>query len=92
MGQQLGLEPVHRGGERRAPVLPLWRTNQAERRVGGESYRVVKVFVARQAAVDRLAQEVRQPELRVQPLAGVTQVLGDDGVQTEAFIQLMYQN
>ena len=29
---------------------------------------------------------------RVQPLAGVTQVLGDDGVQTEAFIQLTYQN
>ena len=24
MGQQLSLEPVHRGGERRAPVPPLW--------------------------------------------------------------------
>ena len=92
MRQQLGLEPVQRGGERRAPVPPLWRTHQAERRVGGESYRVVQVFVARQAAVDRLAQEVRQPALRVQPLAGVTQVLGDDGVQTEACIQLTYQN
>ena len=37
-------------------------------------------------------EEIGQSELRVQPLAGVTQVLGDDGVQTEAFIQLTYQN
>ena len=54
--------------------------------------RVVEVFVARQAAVDRLPQEIRQRELRVQSVAGVAQVLGDDRLQAEAFIQLADQN
>jgi hypothetical protein len=53
---------------------------------------VVEVFVACQAAVDRLSQEIRQRELGVQPVAGVAQVRGDDRPQPEAFVQFADQN
>lgn len=63
------------------------------RNVGSvESLRVVEVFVARQAAVDRLPQEIRQRKLGVQSAAGVAQVFGDDRPQPEAFVQLADQN
>ena len=91
-GQQFGLEPMQGGRQRRAPVPPRRRSHQAKRRIGRETLRVVEVLVARQAAVHRLPQEVGQPELRVQSVAGVAQVLGDDRVQPEAFIQLADQN
>jgi hypothetical protein len=39
-----------------------------------------------------LPQEVRQLELRVQSVAGIAQVLGDDRLKTEAFTQLTDQN
>jgi hypothetical protein len=39
-----------------------------------------------------LPQEIRQRELRVQSVAGVAQVLGDDRLQPEAFVQLTDQN
>ena len=79
---------MQRRGQRRTPVPPFRRSDQAKRRIGRETGRVVEVFVARQAAVDRLPQEIRQRELRVQSVAGVAQVLGDDRLQPEAFIQL----
>ena len=44
---------------------------------GRETLRVVEVFVARQAAVHRLPQEIGQPELRVPSVASVVQVRGD---------------
>jgi len=47
---------------------------------------------ARQATVDRLPQEIPQRELRVQSVAGVAQMRGDDRPQPEAFIQLADQN
>ena len=47
--------------------------------------RVVEVFVAREPTVDRLPQEIHQAELRVQPLSGVAQVLGDECRQAQAF-------
>ena len=56
------------------------------------AHRVVEVFVAREPAVDRLPQEVRQAELRVQPLSGVAQVFGDECLQPQAYIQLAHQN
>ena len=90
--QQLGLEPMQRRGQRRTPVPPLRRSDQAKRRIGRETGRVVEVFVAGQAAVDRLPQEIGQRELRVQSVAGVAQVLGDDRLQPEAFVQLADQN
>ena len=73
-GQHLRLEPLERGRERRTPVPPLWGGNEAERRIGRETRRVVEVLVTREAAVDRLPQEIRQSELRVQSVAGVAEV------------------
>jgi hypothetical protein len=55
----------------------LLRTNQAERRILRKPRRVVDILIAREAAVDRLAQQVRQPELRVLPASRVHRVLGD---------------
>src|SRR4051794_9864197 len=83
---------MERGRQRRTPVLPLWGANEAERRIGRETRRVVEVFVTRQAAVDRLPQEIRQSELRVQSVAGVAQVPGDDRLKPEAFVQFADQN
>ena len=91
MGQQLGLEPVQRRWQRRTPVPAFRRPNQTKRRVRRHAHCVVEVFVAREPAVDRLPQEIRQAELRVQPLSGVVQVLGDECLQPQAFIQLAHQ-
>ena len=44
--QQLGLEQVQRRGQRRAPVPPRRRADQAERGIGRESRRVVQVCIA----------------------------------------------
>ena len=43
-------------------------------------------------AVHRLPQEIGQRELRVESVAGVAQMLTDDRLQPEAFIQLADQN
>ena len=59
---------------------------------GWQSLHVIEIPIAGQAAVDRLPQQIRQPELRVQAVAGVAQVFCDDRLQTEAFIQLANQN
>ncbi len=85
-GQQLGLELMQRRGQGRTPIPPRRRSDQPKRRIGREACRVVEVFVARQAAVDRLPQEIRQPDLRIQSVAGVAQVLGDNRLQPEPFI------
>ena len=92
LGQQLGLEPVQRRRQRRAAVPELWRPDEAKRRVRRHAHRVVEVFVAREPAVDRLPQEIRQAELRIQPPSGVAQVLVDERLQPQAFIQLAHQN
>ena len=64
----------------------------AERGIGRATLRVVEVFVARQAAVHRLPQEIGQPELRVQSVTRVAQVRGDDPRKAKAFIQLTNQD
>ena len=92
LGQQLGLEPVQRRRQRRAAVPELWRPDEAKRRVRRHAHRVVEVFVARKPAIDRLPQEIRQAELRIQPPSGVAQVLVDERLQPQAFIQLAHQN
>ena len=51
-----------------------------------------RFFVAREPAVDRLAQEIGQGELRVQALSRVAQVFRDERLQPQAFIQLAYQD
>ena len=91
-GQQLGLEPMQRRGQRRTPVPPFRGSDQPKRRVGRETSGVIEVFVAGQAAVDRLPQKIGQPELGVQSAAGVAQVPGDDRLKPEAFVKLADQN
>ncbi len=91
LGQQLCLEPVQRRCQRRTTVPQLWRPDQPKCRVRRHAHRVVEVFVASEPAVDRLPQEIRQAELGVQPLSGVAQVLGDECLQPQAFIQLAHQ-
>ena len=92
MGQRLCLNPMQRRCQRRTPVPELWRPDDAKCRVRRHARRVIEVFVAREPAVDRLPEEIRQAELRVQPLSGVAQVLGDECLQPQAFIQLAHQN
>src|SRR5262249_28979599 len=63
--EDVGLEPVERGGERDARVSSLPRCQHPKRGVLGQSFRVVRVLVAGQAPVDGLAKEIRQGELVV---------------------------
>ena len=77
--------------QRRTPVPELWRPDETECRVRRHARRVVEVFVAREPAVDRLPEEIRQTELGVQPMSGIAQVLGDECLQPQAFIQLAHQ-
>src|ERR1022692_2080509 len=64
------------------------RTDQSERRVRCESFGLVEVLVARQAAADRLPQQIGQRELLVQALSRVAQVFFDELLQTQSLIQL----
>ena len=90
--QQLGLEPMQRRRQGRTAVPDLGRPDETKCRVRRHAHRIVEVFVAREPAVDRLSQEIRQAELGVQALSGVAQVLGDECRQPQAFIQLAHQN
>ena len=92
LGQQLCLEPMQRRCQRGTPVPELWRPDETKCRVRRHAHRVVEVFGAREATVDRLPREIRQAELRVHPLSGVAQELGDECRQPQAFIQLAHQN
>ena len=90
-GQQLSLEPMQRRGQRRTAVPERWRPDEPKCWVRRHAHRIVEVFVAREPAVDRLSQEIRQAELGVQALSGLAQVLGDECRQPQAFIQLAHQ-
>jgi hypothetical protein len=78
--EDVRLEPVERGGEGDARLPPLARGQHPKRRVLGQPSRVVGVFVPGQA-VDRLAKEIRQGELRVVSGARISQVPLDQGVK-----------
>ena len=91
-GQQVGLEPMQRRCQRRTPVPALWRPDETKGRVRCHTHRVVDVFVAREPAVDRLPEEIRQTELGVHALSGVAQVRRDECLQPQAFIPLAHQN
>jgi len=92
LGQQLSLEPVQGRGQHRAPVPNPLRIDQTERRIGCQSFGVVEVLVARQAAVDRLPQQIGQRELLVQASSRVAQLFLDELLQTQSLIQLTNQN
>ncbi len=79
-------------GQRRTPVPDFLRTDQSERRVRCQSFGVVEILVARQAAVDRLPQQIGQRELLVLALSRVAQLLLDEFLQTQSLIQLSNQN
>ena len=53
---------------------------------------IVDILIARNAAVDGLAQQVRQRKLRVLPVPRVGQVLGDEITEAQTFVQLAHQN
>jgi hypothetical protein len=64
---------------------------QPERRILREPPGVVEILIACDAAVDGLAQQVRQRELRVLPLARVNQVLGNEIPEVLMFVQFAHQ-
>ena len=53
---------------------------------------VVDIFIARNPAVDRLAQQVRQRKLRVLAVPRVGQVARDEITEAQTFLQLTNQN
>jgi len=82
LSEHLRFEPVQRGGERDAGLSSLTRGQHPKRRIHGQPLRVVGVLVARQAAIDRLAEEIHQRELPVAPAARIGEVsLGDSPSQ-----------
>src|ERR1035441_4706647 len=83
--QYLGLKPMEPGGKRRAAIPDLLRANQAKGWVLGKALRVVEIFITGQAAVDRLAQQIRQRQLRIPAATGIGQIVGDQLAQPETF-------
>ncbi len=83
---------MQRRCQRRTPVPALWRPDETKCWVCRHAPRVVEIFVAREATVDRLPQEIHHAELGVHPLSGIAQVLGDECLQPQTFIQLAHQN
>jgi hypothetical protein len=74
LGEDIRLEPMQRGRERDARVPPLPRGQHPKRRVLGEPLRVVRILLSGQAAVDRLAKQISQWELRVASGARIAEV------------------
>ena len=90
--QHLRLEAVQRRGQGRTAIPDLLRADQAKRRVSRHSDGVVDVLVARQAAVDRLPQQISERELLVCALPGVAEMLVNQFSETEPFVQFANQN
>jgi hypothetical protein len=84
-------EPVQGGGERNARPPPLTRGQHPKGGILGQPLRVVGILVAGQAAIDRLAKEIRQGELVVVSGARISEVSFDQRAQAEALIQLAGQ-
>jgi hypothetical protein len=84
-------EPVQGGRERNTGHPPLARGQHPKRRVLGQTLSVVGVLVPGQAAIDGLAEEIRQGELGVAPGAGIAEVSLDQGVEAEVLVQLAWQ-
>jgi hypothetical protein len=91
-GEQLRLERLQPGSKCRPTVPSLFRTDQPEGRVLGKTLGIVHVLITRQPAVHGLAQQVRQRKLRVFPTPWVGQVLFDELVHSQVFVQLSDQN
>ena len=90
--QHLGLKSLQAGSQRCATIPSFLGTDQAERRILGESLGVVDILIAGDATVDGLAQQVRQRKLRVLPVPRVGQMLGDEITEAQTLVQLTNQN
>src|ERR1035437_1274092 len=90
-GQHLGLETLQPRGKSGASIPALFRADQPEGRVLGEPLGVVEVFVASQAAIDRLPQQVGEAKLRVLPTA-VRQILFDQFAESEPLVEFAHQD
>ena len=90
--QHFGLERLQARGQGRAPLPDLPRANEPEGRILGEPRGVVNIFVTRQPAIDRLAQQIGQRQLDIFAPAGIAQVAVDEFAQAETFVQLAHQN
>jgi hypothetical protein len=53
---------------------------------------IIDILIARHAAVHRLAEQIGQGKLGVLAAPRIIQVLGNEIVQAQSFIQLAYQN
>jgi hypothetical protein len=62
------MEPRRQG---RSAIPDLLRANQAEGRVLRKALGVIEIFISSQAAVDRLAQQIRQRQLRIPAVTGI---------------------
>jgi hypothetical protein len=84
-------EPMQGGRKRDTALPPLARGQHPKRRVFGQPLGVIGVLVPRQAAIERLANEIRQGELVVVSAAGIAEVPVDQGTQAEVLVQLAGQ-
>jgi hypothetical protein len=91
LGENLRFEPVQRRRERDADLPPFTRGQHPKRRVLGQPFRIIGVLVTGQAAIDGLAKEVRQGELRVVSRARISEVSFNQRAQAEALVQLARQ-
>ena len=78
-------------GQGRTAVADLLRANQAKGMIVGKALGVVEVFISGQSALDRLAQQIRQRQLRVLAATITGQVVGDGLAEPEPLIQLPNQ-
>ncbi len=83
---------MQRRGQGRTAIPDLLRTDQPKRRIDRNPLGVVEVLVARQAAVDRLPQQISERELLVCALPGVAEMLVNQFSETEPFVQFANQN
>jgi len=67
-------------------------TDQSERRVRCQSFDVIEVLAARQAAVDRLSRQIGHRKLFIQALSRFAQVFLEELLPTQSPIQLANQN
>ena len=83
---------IQGGGERDARLPTLVGRQHPKRGDDGQPLRVVGVLVARQAAVDRLAEEIHPPELATASATTFGEVSRDERTQTEALVTVAPQN
>ena len=86
------LKGLQAGSQRRATIPSLLRTDQAEGRILRKPLGIVDILIARDAAVDGLAEQIDERKLGVLPAPRITQVLGDQFAEAQPFIQLTNQD